>query len=108
MRKSLKNIGLISTGVLAGVLLSLGITATAQRASEARAPLPIDEIRQFTDVFGAIKSSYVEPVDDKQLITEAINGIVPGLDPHSAYPDEKAFKELRETTVGRFGGLGIE
>src|SRR5450755_245873 len=72
MRKSLKNIGLISTGVLAGVLLSLGITATAQRASDARSPLPIDEIRQFTDVFGAIKSSYVEPVDDKKLITEAI------------------------------------
>ncbi|MEO8937719.1 MAG: S41 family peptidase [Burkholderiaceae bacterium] len=108
MRKSLKNIGLISTGVLAGVLLSLGITATAQRASDARAPLPIDEIRQFTDVFGAIKSSYVEPVDDKKLITEAINGMVSGLDPHSAYLDEKAFKELREQTVGRFGGLGIE
>ncbi len=108
MRKSLKNIGLISTGVLAGVLLSLGITATAQRASDARAPLPIDEIRQFTDVFGAIKSSYVEPVDDKKLITEAINGMVSGLDPHSAYLDEKAFKDLREQTVGRFGGLGIE
>ena len=108
MRKSLKNIGLISTGVLAGVLLSVGITATAQRASEARAPLPIDEIRQFTDVFGAIKSSYVEPVDDKKLITEAINGMVSGLDPHSQYLDEKAFKDLRETTVGRFGGLGIE
>lgn len=108
MRKSLKNIGLISTGVLAGVLLSLGITATAQRASDARSPLPIDEIRQFTDVFGAIKTSYVEPVDDKKLITEAINGMVSGLDPHSAYLDEKAFKELREATVGRFGGLGIE
>ena len=108
MRKSLKNIGLISTGVIAGVLLSLGITATAQRATEMRVPLPIDEIRQFTDVFGAIKSSYVEPVDDKKLITEAINGMVSGLDPHSAYLDEKAFKELRETTVGRFGGLGIE
>ena len=108
MRKSLKTIGLISTGVLAGVLLSLGITATAQRASDARSPLPIDEIRQFTDVFGAIKTSYVEPVDDKKLITEAINGMVSGLDPHSAYLDEKAFKELREATVGRFGGLGIE
>ncbi len=108
MRKSLKNIGLISTGVLAGVLLSLGITATAQRASDGRTPLPIDEIRQFTDVFGAIKSSYVEPVDDKKLITEAINGMVSGLDPHSAYLDEKAFKDLREQTVGRFGGLGIE
>ena len=108
MRKSLKNVGLISTGVLAGVLLSLGITATAQRASDGRAPLPIDEIRQFTDVFGAIKSSYVEPVEDKKLITEAINGMVSGLDPHSAYLDEKAFKDLRETTVGRFGGLGIE
>ena len=108
MHKTLKNVGLITTGVLAGVLLSLGITATAQRAADLRGPLPIDELRQFTDVFGAIKNNYVEPVEDKKLITEAINGMLSGLDPHSAYLDEKAFKELRESTVGRFGGLGIE
>ena len=108
MHKTLKNLGLISAGVLAGVLLSLGITATAQRAADFRGSLPLEEVQQFAQVFGTIKSNYVEPVDDKKLITEAINGMVSGLDPHSAYLDEKAFKDLRETTVGRFGGLGIE
>jgi len=108
MQTKLKTFSLVSTGIVAGVLLSLGITATAQRAGDVRATLPIEELRQFTDVFGAIKNNYVEPVDDRKLITEAINGMVSGLDPHSAYLDEKAFRELRESTQGRFGGLGIE
>ncbi|HWI15118.1 MAG TPA: S41 family peptidase, partial [Burkholderiales bacterium] len=54
------------------------------------------------------KSDYVEPVDDKKLITEAINGMLTGLDPHSAYLDQEAFKELQVGTQGEFGGLGIE
>jgi len=59
-------------------------------------------------VFGAIKTNYVEPVEDKKLITEAINGMLTGLDPHSAYLDAEAFKELQVGTQGQFGGLGIE
>jgi carboxyl-terminal processing protease len=59
-------------------------------------------------VFGAIKTNYVEPVEDKRLITEAINGMLTGLDPHSAYLDQEAFKELQVGTQGQFGGLGIE
>jgi carboxyl-terminal processing protease len=59
-------------------------------------------------VFGAIKASYVEPVEDKKLITEAISGMLTGLDPHSAYLDQDAFKELQVGTQGEFGGLGIE
>ncbi len=59
-------------------------------------------------MFGAIKQNYVEPVEDKKLITEAINGMLAGLDPHSAYLDAEAFKELQVGTQGKFGGLGIE
>ena len=59
-------------------------------------------------MFGRIKSDYVEPVDDKKLITEAINGMLTGLDPHSAYLDQDAFRELQVGTQGEFGGLGIE
>src|SRR5204863_293380 len=62
----------------------------------------------FAEVFGAIKSSYVEPVEDKKLITEAISGMLTGLDPHSAYLDQDAFRELQVGTQGQFGGLGIE
>ena len=106
MRSRIEKIGLLGLGMVAGVLLSLQFSAMA--AKEATAPLPVEELRAFTDVFGRIKSDYVEPVSDKQLITSAINGMLSGLDPHSAYLDTKAYKQLQEGTEGEFGGLGIE
>src|SRR5947207_1763520 len=104
--QKLRSIGFILVGAVAGVLISLNFQAIADRAG--RAPLPIEELRAFTEVFGAIKTNYVEPVEDKKLITEAINGMLTGLDPHSAYLDQEAFKELQVGTQGQFGGLGIE
>ena len=106
MHNKFRNIGLIFIGVIAGVLISLNFQAVADRAT--RTVLPIEELRAFTEVFGAIKTNYVEPVEDKKLITEAINGMLTGLDPHSAYLDQEAFKELQVGTQGQFGGLGIE
>ncbi len=106
MKGTFKPLGLLSAGVIAGVLISLGLTAVAQR--ETRTTLPLEELRQFTDVFGAIKANYVEPVEDSKLITEAIGGMLSGLDPHSAYLDAEAFRELQVGTQGEFGGLGIE
>jgi carboxyl-terminal processing protease len=107
MSSKLKNIGLISLGMIAGVAASMQFDAIAQKNVTA-SPLPVDELRQLADVFGLIKSDYVEPVEDKKLLTEAISGMVASLDPHSAYLDKKAFKELREGTQGKFVGLGIE
>ena len=106
MGQKLKSLGLVLLGTVAGILISLNFPAVAQRM--ASLPLPWDEMRTFTDVFGAIKAGYVEPVEDKKLITEAINGMLTGLDPHSAYLDQDAFKELQVGTQGKFGGLGIE
>jgi len=105
MGNKLKSFGLITLGLIAGVAASLQYSAMAQKTA---APLPIEELRQLADVFGLIKSDYVEPVDDKKLISEAISGMVASLDPHSVYLDKKAFKELQETTQGKFVGLGIE
>jgi carboxyl-terminal processing protease len=102
----LKNIGLIGLGMIAGVGASMQFSAIAQKNTGA--PLPLEELRQLADVFGLIKSDYVEPIDDKKLLTDAISGMVGALDPHSAYLDKKAFKELRESTQGKFVGLGIE
>ncbi|MGH8725844.1 MAG: S41 family peptidase [Burkholderiales bacterium] len=106
MHTRLRNIGFIAVGAVAGVLISLNFQAIADRAG--RSSLPIEELRAFTEVFGAIKTNYVEPVEDKKLITEAINGMLAGLDPHSAYLDADAFRELQVGTQGQFGGLGIE
>ena len=109
MRNRFHQIGLIVAGVLIGILVSLNFSAVAQKdAATTLKPLPIEELRAFTEVFGRVKSDYVEQVDDKKLITEAINGMLTGLDPHSAYLDQEAFRELQVGTQGEFGGLGIE
>ena len=106
MKFKLKSVSLVLAGAIAGVLISVGLTAVAQRGQ--RAPLPLEELRQFSDGFGAIKANYVEPVEDKNLFTEAISGMFAGLDPLSAYLDADAFRELHVGTQGEFGGLGIE
>ena len=106
MRKNLKNIGLIAAGLATGALATLQLSASAQQA--ATAPLPLDQLRLFAEVFGQIKHEYVEPVDDKKLLTAAIKGMVSSLDPHSSYLDKTDYEELQEQTKGRFAGLGIE
>jgi carboxyl-terminal processing protease len=105
MGSKLKNFGLIGLGMIAGIAGSMQFEASAQKSAST---LPLEELRQLADVFGLIKSDYVESVEDKKLLTEAISGMVASLDPHSAYLDKKAFKELREGTQGKFVGLGIE
>jgi carboxyl-terminal processing protease len=106
MGNKLKNIGLIGIGMVAGVAASLQFSAHAQKGAEA--PLPLDELRQLADVYALIKSDYVEPVQDKKLLSEAIAGMVSSLDPHSVYLDEKDFAEMRETVEGKFVGIGVE
>ena len=106
MRTKIEKIVLVGMGVLLGVMLSLNFPAIADK--DAKVALPLDDLRAFAEIFGKIKSDYVEPVEDKKLITEAINGMLTGLDPHSAYLDVDAFKDLQAGTQGEFGGLGIE
>ncbi|MDD5323726.1 MAG: S41 family peptidase [Polaromonas sp.] len=105
MGQKLKIAGWISVGVVAGALTTVQLQAIARGGL---APLPLEELQQFAAVFGMVKSDYVEPVDEKKLITDAISGMVSSLDPHSVYFDKKSFKEFREGTTGRFVGVGIE
>jgi len=74
----------------------------------ANEKLPLKELRIFAEVFSRIKSEYVEPVDDKELIENAVRGMLSGLDPHSAYLDQEEYRNLQVGTSGEFGGLGIE
>jgi carboxyl-terminal processing protease len=102
-----RDLGLISAGALLGATLVFGQMVFADK--EPVGPdLPLDELRTFSEVFGRIKNSYVEPVEDKTLLQYAIDGMLSGLDPHSTYLDQSDFKDLREGTTGEFGGLGIE
>ena len=105
MGYKLKIAGWISLGVVAGALTTVSLQTVARGTL---APLPLEELQQLAAVFGMVKSDYVEPVDEKKLITDAISGMVASLDPHSQYFDKKSFKEFREGTSGRFVGVGIE
>ena len=105
MGQKMKIVGWVSVGVLAGALTTVSLQTVARGAM---APLPLEEIQQLSAVFGLVKTDYVEPVDDKKLITDAISGMVASLDPHSQYFDKKSFAEFREGTSGKFVGVGIE
>ena len=105
MSQKVKVAGWIAVGALAGALTTVSLQTVARGTM---APLPLEELQQLAAVFSMIKSDYVEPVDDKKLITDAISGMVSSLDPHSQYFDKKSYKEFREGTTGRFVGVGIE
>ena len=107
MGKKVKNVALIGFGMVAGLAASVQYSAYAQKAG-ATSPLPLDELRQLADVYGLIKSDYVEPVADKKLLSKAIGGMVASLDPHSVYLDQEAYREMRESVQGKFVGLGVE
>lgn len=103
-----RDIGLICAGAILGATLIFGQMVSADDPSQSRPDIPLNELRTFSEIFGRIKNSYVEPVEDKELLQNAIRGMLSGLDPHSTYLDLEDFKDLREGTSGEFGGLGIE
>jgi len=105
MGQKLKIAGLLSIGALAGALASVSLQTVARGTL---APLPLEELQQLAAVFSMVKTNYVEPVDEKKLITDAIAGMVSGLDPHSVYMDKKTLKDFNEGTTGKFVGVGIE
>jgi carboxyl-terminal processing protease len=105
MGHKLKITGWVALGVVAGALTTVSLQTVARNSL---APLPLEELQQLATVFGMVKSDYVEPVDEKKLITDAITGMVASLDPHSQYFDKKSYKEFREGTSGKFVGVGIE
>lgn len=101
-----KQFSLTLGGFIAGALISLQLPALAEK--DSKPGLPIEDLRTFAEVYNAIKQGYVEPVDDKKMIANAISGMLSNLDPHSTYLDADAFKDLQVGTQGEFGGLGIE
>ena len=108
VRPQLKTVLLALTlGVAIGLPLHLSAAETEETVVTEKS-LPLDELRLFTEVFQRIKSSYVEPVDDAELLENALRGMIAGLDPHSAYLEADEFEDLQAHTSGEFGGLGIE
>ncbi|MDR2711262.1 MAG: S41 family peptidase [Burkholderiales bacterium] len=109
MRNFIKKTGLVGlfvSGVALGILLSVHLSAVAEQ--EHKPSIPYEDLQLLATVFGKIKSSYVDQVPDDKLIREAINGMVHGLDPHSDFLDSHELEDLKVSTQGKFGGLGIE
>ena len=96
----------LSTALALYVLSTAPLSGQAQQSELL--PLPLDEVRMFTEALDRIRMAYVEEIDDKTLLENAIRGMLSGLDPHSAYMAGQEYDALQETTSGEFGGLGIE
>lgn len=102
-------------GLWLGVGLTLGVALTATQGvlalkadKQINGGVAYQEVIALTQVMRRVREQYVEPVDDAELLKNAIRGMLEGLDPHSSYLDAEAFEDMNITTSGKFGGLGIE
>ena len=109
MNSTNRTIMVLFIGLMLGISLAIGHGVLAEKEQQGMdTALPLSELRSLTEVFGRIKQDYVEPVSDKELLDNAIRGMLSGLDPHSSYLDAEGYKDLQVGTSGEFGGLGIE
>ncbi|MDH3386295.1 MAG: S41 family peptidase [Gammaproteobacteria bacterium] len=106
MLKNLRTSTWFLSGILLGLSLAVGHGVYALKDDDKK--IPFEDLQAFTEVFSKVKSDYVEAVDDKKLIEDAIRGMLNGLDPHSAFLNTSEFSDLKIGTTGQFGGLGIE
>ncbi|PID50627.1 MAG: peptidase S41 [Proteobacteria bacterium] len=98
----------VLAGAIVGIAASLSLNVFAFKQTIDDVELPLKQLQKFTEVYARVKQDYVETPDSKEMINNAIRGMLSGLDPHSDYLDEEAYKELQVGTTGEFGGLGIE
>lgn len=109
-RRRLRTIGCVAAAFVAGATVGPmvaipGIQAWAQDGGRAET---YRLLNLFGDVFERVRAEYVEPVSDREVIENAINGMLQGLDPHSSYMNPRSFRDMQVQTRGEFGGLGIE
>ncbi|MDX1550123.1 MAG: PDZ domain-containing protein, partial [Lysobacter spongiicola] len=84
------------------------IEAADGQAAVDASRVPLDEIRRYVAVYGAVKQAYVEPVEDRELMQSAIRGLLLDLDPHSAYLEGDAAENFDEQSRGNYDGIGVE
>jgi carboxyl-terminal processing protease len=108
MSNQYKTVLVLVFGIFVGVSVSLTSSVLAEKKTEESVGLPLNELRNFSDIFARIKTDYVEDIDDKTLLENAIRGMLSGLDPHSTYLNSDEYNELKIGTTGKFGGLGIQ
>ena len=107
-KSTLKKVALYTLGAFSGVILSLSVQSLAADKDKTNEALPVQSIRTMAEVYGQIKANYYQDKKDDELIEGAMKGMVAGLDPHSEYMTLKDYADLKESTSGEFGGLGME
>ncbi|STZ76263.1 S41 family peptidase [Bergeriella denitrificans] len=107
---TLKKVALYTLGAFSGIALSLSVQSFAAEKDQKDKDeaLPVQSIRTMAEVYGQIKANYYQDKSDAELFEGAMKGMVGGLDPHSEYMDKKGYADLKESTSGEFGGLGME
>jgi len=98
------NAKLLPSIALVGALALVPVTTSSFAAADTT---NYQELEKFMSVYERVKANYVEPVDDKTLIKGAIDGMLSALDPHSSYVEASDFDQLKTTTDGNYGGLGL-
>ncbi|MBP9721921.1 MAG: S41 family peptidase [Gammaproteobacteria bacterium] len=98
----------LASPIYAGQPVPQTEAATEETPSSSATEIPLEQLQNFANVVNTIKHFYVKPVNDKELFDNAIRGMLAGLDPHSGFLDKTEFEELKTSTTGKFGGLGIE
>ncbi len=101
-------LSLAASSIFNALLAAPAVDVNGDKKVSQANSLPLEQLRNFSDIFARIKSEYVESVGDKELLENAIRGMLSGLDPHSTYLDPEEYKELKIGTTGQFGGLGIQ
>ena len=108
MKKTFISLALLTATIISSPTVTWAAKESAQETVSNKDEETFELLNLFGDIFERVRSDYVEPVKDSQLIESAINGMLTSLDPHSNYMNEKAFEDMQVNTKGEFGGLGIE
>ena len=104
-----EKVAIYTLGAFSGIALSLSVQSfAAEKDKKDNEALPVQTIRTMAEVYGQIKANYYQDKPDAELFEGAMKGMVSDLDPHSEYMDKKGYAEMKESTSGEFGGLGME
>jgi carboxyl-terminal processing protease len=95
-------------GTVMGLSLSFGGGLLASKRQPDGEDIALEQARLFAEVMKRVKSDYLEPIDDSELMESAIRGMVSDLDPHSQYLDAEEYRDIRISTTGSYTGIGIE
>ena len=103
-----RGILVIVIGTILGVSLSVGGSVLSRPGAPSPQDLSLEQARLLAEVMDRVKRDYVEPIEDAELLENAIRGMVGDLDRHSAYLDANEYQDIRITASGRYSGVGLE